>query len=417
MGLYELRRRLGVPQEAGIFQRFRQQFNNADVAWFSGGLSIDGKHIPVRPGFFTDFDDLRKALPSGVAGYEARKDLNAKLQLALFDMATLWDRSFGGTTMVIHIDGTTVPNTPALPEYLRASVYLPPRFLSLHPASHGPIAKIVQSFIESVGVPTIQQWRQDALTRNWPMTQTGTGSSRNPASPVIIPTPAPNSAHYKFLGRPPGVLDTLLAAPAPAPGSATAPAASAASTSTSNSAGVPVVEIPDDDEDWQVDEAVLDAIERAGYAEAELHSLQQQVDILTAQVQSLESANSVLRAASASAAPTTPSRSQVRSPRTPVASTSRALAPPAYSPSPRSLASTGRNLFGSPSRAPPSPSHTGLNSVEACLQERNLNQDQCAAILLIVQNFHPVQWVEKFCELGIERGEATELANILAASM
>ncbi|KAK6996081.1 hypothetical protein R3P38DRAFT_2566108 [Favolaschia claudopus] len=134
MGLYELRRRLGVPQEAGIFQRFRQQFNNADVAWFSGGLSIDGKHIPVRPGFFTDFDDLRKALPSGVAGYEARKDLNAKLQLALFDMATLWDRSFGGTTMVIHIDGTTVPNTPALPEYLRASVYLPPRFLSLHPA-------------------------------------------------------------------------------------------------------------------------------------------------------------------------------------------------------------------------------------------------------------------------------------------
>jgi hypothetical protein len=72
--------------------------------------------------------------------------------------ATLWDRAYGGYTMVVHVDGTTPPKAPALPEYLKAHVYLPPNLVSEFTDSHRPIASIVQSFIEAVGVPTVLRW-------------------------------------------------------------------------------------------------------------------------------------------------------------------------------------------------------------------------------------------------------------------
>lgn len=178
--------------------------------------------------------------------------------------------------MVMHIDGTTIPNTPAAPEYLRVSAYLPPSFIASQPASHGSIAQIVQMFVESVGVPTVNQWRLNANLRGWPLTQQGPGANPNPPSPTLIPAPRdPDSAHYKFMGRPVGVLDTLLTPPTAA-------------------AAVPVVIIPDDDlDDATMD--LMDAIERAAYAEAEvqehiqrIHELESQVDVLANQVTFLE---------------------------------------------------------------------------------------------------------------------------------
>jgi hypothetical protein len=64
--------------------------------------------------------------------------------------------------MVLHIEGTTAPNTPTAPEYLLAAVCLPPFFLANHPTSHPAIARIAQTFIESVGVPTVQDWYNNA---------------------------------------------------------------------------------------------------------------------------------------------------------------------------------------------------------------------------------------------------------------
>ncbi|KAJ7797722.1 hypothetical protein B0H13DRAFT_1934048 [Mycena leptocephala] len=240
LSLFDLRRRLGVHRtEPGIFQQYRNRFLTADIAWFAGGASTDGAHRSV--GFFPEFVTMRNTLPTGPMGNEARKLLNERMQYAVFDLATLWDRAFGGTTMVMHVDGTTIPGMPAAPQYLHAAIYLPPTFLATNRHSHPAIATIVQTFLESVGVPTVRQWKENAHARG--------GTSPNPTSTTLIPTPARGSAHYRFLGRPEGELNKILNSfPAP-PHS------------------IPVLVIPDDDED-QFNGDLVDAIERA-YAEVE----------------------------------------------------------------------------------------------------------------------------------------------------
>ncbi|KAF8230973.1 hypothetical protein L208DRAFT_1378310 [Tricholoma matsutake] len=47
-----------------------------------------------------------------------------------------------------HVEGTNSPGAPALPECVKADIYLPPVFVSKHPEAHPAIAQIVQTFIE-----------------------------------------------------------------------------------------------------------------------------------------------------------------------------------------------------------------------------------------------------------------------------
>ncbi|KAJ6614644.1 hypothetical protein B0H10DRAFT_2221031 [Mycena sp. CBHHK59/15] len=328
LGLYDLWRRLGVfKREDGVFQNHRKQFLAADVAWFAGGASTDGNHIPAPDSYFHEFDDLRQMLPTGTIGNEARRALHERMQHVVFDLATLWDRAFGGSTMIMHIEGTTVPNTPVHPQFLRCAAYLPPSFVANNPASHGPIARIVQTFIEAVGVPTVNKWRSNGNRRGWPLNQPGPGAHPNPASTTLIPQPSsPASAHYKFHGRPIGILDEILAASAP----------------------VPVVVIPDDDEDIfdSSGDDILTVLERLGYAEAEscdrltrIHDLEEQTEMLMSQVAALETAlaterqsNTALRSALTLPtlyAPSTPPRSQPH-----LHTPARRPVPPPYSPSP-----------------------------------------------------------------------------------
>ncbi|KAJ6531520.1 hypothetical protein DFH09DRAFT_1284851 [Mycena vulgaris] len=235
IGLYDLRRRIA-------------------------GASTDGKHIQARPDqFFPEFDTLRDSVPIGPTGGKARKKLNEQMRQLIFDLATCWDRVFGGTTMIMHIEGTTVPNTPPLPQYLRSSTYLPPSFIAENPASHAPIARITQLFIEAVGVPTVQSWRHKANRRGWSLTQNGPTPHANNSSPILIPQPAPDSAHYKFNGRPAGTIDTLVPPT------------------------LPLVVIPDSDEPEEDTLGMLDAIERAEYAEAQASEYLCRIDELEAQ--------------------------------------------------------------------------------------------------------------------------------------
>ncbi|KAJ7791140.1 hypothetical protein B0H14DRAFT_3567756 [Mycena olivaceomarginata] len=96
------------------------------------------------------------------------------------DIATKWDRATAGTTFIVHVNGTVVPGTPSAPERLKAHVYLPPHFLAHHPQAHPAVAFIVQTVIEQIGVPTVQDWRNKA-ERVWSLTQTGH------ARPVALP--------------------------------------------------------------------------------------------------------------------------------------------------------------------------------------------------------------------------------------
>ncbi|KAJ7691313.1 hypothetical protein B0H17DRAFT_1201168 [Mycena rosella] len=148
LGLFDLRRRLGVlPNEPTIFSQYQTRFCTADFRWFASGASTNGQHFPT-PNTFFEFDQLRQSLPIGPVGNDTRKVFQEEIQHTVFDMATLWDCTFGGTTMIMHVEGTTVPNTPALIQYLHCGTYLPPSFIADNPASHGPIARIIQMFLE-----------------------------------------------------------------------------------------------------------------------------------------------------------------------------------------------------------------------------------------------------------------------------
>ncbi|KAJ6463584.1 hypothetical protein DFH09DRAFT_1347255 [Mycena vulgaris] len=244
LGMYELRRHLGVFQSnPNQWNSYRSRWLSADLAWFASGASEDGQHHPGGgDAFFPEFHALRASLPSrreaGNVGPNARKAFYEGIRMLLFDVATMLDRTFGSTTMIMHSVGTAVPGTPALPEYLRCSVYLPPAFIRRHPEAHQPIADIVQSYIQSVGVPTVVKWVADARARGWYLTQTGPRPHPNQLSTLVIPPPEnTSSAHYIFRGRPAGIaspaasdpLPNPLPTPAPAPAPAAAPDSPASS--------------------------------------------------------------------------------------------------------------------------------------------------------------------------------------------
>lgn len=109
--------------------------------------------------------------------------------------------------MVLHVDGTTIPNTPALPEYLKAHVYLPPNLMNEFSECQEAIAQIVQSFIETIGVPTVMRWRRAASNNNWSLTQSGGVPVPSTHNLPLVPNPTmPTSSYYIFPGRPYGSL-------------------------------------------------------------------------------------------------------------------------------------------------------------------------------------------------------------------
>lgn len=120
----------------------------------------------------------------------------------------MWDRAYGGSTLVIHVEGATVPGAPILPECLKADVYLPPHLVDEYPECQFPIAAIVQTYIEDIGIPTVNQYIEAGRKFGWTFTQNQSNyaipSSQN--FPLIPPPAKAGSAHYIFHGRPYGSL-------------------------------------------------------------------------------------------------------------------------------------------------------------------------------------------------------------------
>ncbi|KAJ7815527.1 hypothetical protein B0H14DRAFT_2603414 [Mycena olivaceomarginata] len=214
VGIYDVRRNLGaaVPH----FNRLRHRYAAADLAFVASGASEDGHHQTAPTEFFPEFWSLYDSQPVGRPGQLARKDFGERYTEFAMLQATKWDRATAGTTFIVHVNGTVVPGTPSAPERLKAHVYLPPHFLAHHPQAHPAVAFIVQTVIEQIGVPTVQDWRNKA-ERVWPLTQTG--HVRPVALPaVLIPAPvSPRSAHYIFPGRPASQLTLAGPTPGPAP--------------------------------------------------------------------------------------------------------------------------------------------------------------------------------------------------------
>ncbi|KAJ7793217.1 hypothetical protein B0H14DRAFT_3560891 [Mycena olivaceomarginata] len=328
---------------------------------------ISGRKVPSKP-FPVTFDDSL-VLNASVYGKSIVRPLSSRILTTILPS-----------------------NTPAEPQYLRASAYLPPTFVASHPGSHPAIARIAQTFIEAVGVPTVQQWRHNALLRGWPLTQQGVGASPNPTSNVLVPQPQHNSAHY-FFGRPLGALDAILAsAPAP-PG--------------------PVVVIGDDDEFDDMAMNAMDAIERAGYAEAaaaerlqHIHDLEEQVAILTGRVAEVEEQNAELQAQLTARRITLPARST----------------PPTTPPvNPRSSPANPRSPYAGPSSINPRsplavPFHEDEEPDDLDIFISNKSLEELAlAIKLVIRAVVPVKWYEEFMMMGIPAPVVSRLVDVAAA--
>ncbi|KAJ7016787.1 hypothetical protein C8F04DRAFT_1280624 [Mycena alexandri] len=182
--------------------------------------------------------------------------------------------------ITLSINGTTSPGTPVSPDYLRASVYLPPSFLRRTPEAHPAIANIAQTFIESVGVPTVRAWVQDATATGWRLTQPGGPVQRNHVPDhVLIPLPQQTgSSHYIFRGRPFGAVPSSTTAPA-----ATTPASSA-DDSTLDLPPSPVSTRYGSEEPLSAESiALLSALERVAILEGEVEELRQYLEDVTAE--------------------------------------------------------------------------------------------------------------------------------------
>ncbi|KAJ6583133.1 hypothetical protein DFH09DRAFT_1309369 [Mycena vulgaris] len=188
LGCYDLRRRLSIfNREPLIWNTYKSRFLASDIAWLASGASDDNQHHTGFSGFFPELSALRDSLPLDENGYAARREFAEAIRKLIWDLATMWDRTFGGsTTLILHASGTTIPGTPPRPEYLRASVLC--RCLSstsaLQPSPPG-----------------------------WPLTQPAGTIRRNfIAADVLVPQPqTPGSSRYLFRGRPAGFV--LMAAP------------------------------------------------------------------------------------------------------------------------------------------------------------------------------------------------------------
>ncbi|KAF7334098.1 hypothetical protein MVEN_02315600 [Mycena venus] len=396
--------RLGVSQPT-LFLSFRDRFRAGDLAWFAAGKSEDGNHILTASTFFPEFETVRECLPTGMDGNEMRKALQEEIQRNVFDQAALWDRSFGGTTFVLHVKGTTQPNTPALPEFLHCAAYIPPSFLANHPESHAPIAQIAQIFLESVGVPTVQDWTARALARGWSLSMGGQTPARNVNVSTLIPNPrTPGSAHLKFMGRAVGELDAIL--------------------------HPPVIMIPDDDDDDYFDSAdhnTFDLADQLRCMQSLAEDRRQQIDVLEqrqavlrARVATLESEVRQFRAQYQ--IPTQPqSPSRARTPATTATRssplpTNRSSAAPftpvrSRAPPPYSAASplSARPMSSLAHRS--TPTHAPLvdnSEVSALILQHGL-QHLTASVNLIQRSTQPVHWYEELLQLGIQAGVASEL--------
>ena len=190
----------------------------------------------------------------------------------------MYDRLIGSTTIIISSGGTTVPGSPARPEYLKASVYLPPAFVTHHPDLHRSLINIVQHFIETVGVRTVTTWTQRAhRDLGYSLTQ---GGNPQPNPHVdVFPSPDYNSAHYTFLGQPYRITEDPTASSVQAPSQASSTDSYAyAFEEDPNSSALAIIDLQQENHELR----------------EQIHNLQQQISDLEEEVKVTSLCNSSL---------------------------------------------------------------------------------------------------------------------------
>ena len=94
-----------------------------------------------------------------------------------------------------------VPGSPPLPEYMKASVYLPPSLVDHHPEIRPSILQITQQFLETIGVTTVRNWKVRAQ-KDLGYSLKTTNVARPNGTIYDVPQPQFRSSHYIIPGQP-----------------------------------------------------------------------------------------------------------------------------------------------------------------------------------------------------------------------
>ena len=220
-GLHDLRRHLGVLSR-DMYNTHRPSFDAADIAWIATtlGLASSTDHI-AHNRFPPELITLREGMAKGNPGATERALMRSRLQKLVFDVvsvvllvvyhcnivnhlcfkAALWDRAYGGSTLIIHVEGTTRPNSPCRPDYTKADVYFPRHLINEDPRFSPFLSHMVQEYIVNIGLPVVERWERCAGAL-WSLTQGKNVSVPQPYPAQTVPASFPNgSSTFVYYGH------------------------------------------------------------------------------------------------------------------------------------------------------------------------------------------------------------------------
>ncbi|PPQ82419.1 hypothetical protein CVT26_013269 [Gymnopilus dilepis] len=155
-GLHEIRERFRLCADGQIFDIFKTRFDAATLAWFAAGHSSSAPHVK-RDETCAEFQTLARSTPKASS---VRRDLRNSLRDLTFDCAALLDKAFGGSTLVIHVPGTTRPNSPREVEFVKSDVYFPAHMAREDQKCAAAVDSIIQRYISDVGLATVSRFER-----------------------------------------------------------------------------------------------------------------------------------------------------------------------------------------------------------------------------------------------------------------
>ncbi|KAH9853433.1 hypothetical protein C2E23DRAFT_884613 [Lenzites betulinus] len=211
-GLRALRSFLSASNPA--LDQYPDRLDSAALAWFVAGVHKDNDHQlhpntfhPAwKTAFVVDCSDPDEAK-------RRRNEIRRRLKELLFDTAVMLDRSQGGCTLILHVDGPIAPGLRPELHNVKIDVVLPPHFLYEIPNIERPLAEVVQKFAESLGLNAVYRWRSAFLNTGRSLTTPFVDERRSrPIVRPFMPQSSSGTNRYLCYGRPVGQIEDMLEA-------------------------------------------------------------------------------------------------------------------------------------------------------------------------------------------------------------
>jgi hypothetical protein len=102
---------------------------------------------------------------------------------------------------VIHVEGATRPNSPHLPDYMKADVYFPRHLINEDPRYSPILSRMVQGYITDIGLPVVERWERCAAAI-WSLTLGREAAVPRPYPAQTVPASIPNgSSTFVYYGH------------------------------------------------------------------------------------------------------------------------------------------------------------------------------------------------------------------------